>query len=429
MGDVYRALDESLQRFVALKVLRASSDDNAPHSEASLRLLQEARAQARVNHPGVVHIYFVSQDPRGPFLAMELVPGTTLAEQLRSGPLSYGRTIDVALQLCRALRQAARFDVVHGDIKPGNILMLPDGGVKLSDFGLARRLSLHGSAPTGPITGTPHYIAPEIIGGKEADIRSDMYALGVMLFEMTFGRRPYTVDTGTLRDQIEAHRSAAVEFPEQWPVDLPDGWRNVLGKLLQKTPADRYQSYDELIEDLERLRPIDLPRAGRLARLLAWGLDVFLTIAAELLLLSPFGILAARGIIPDRDLPALLITGSISLLVFGVAAVVQALWKTSPGKSLFQLRIVDRHGLSPPRMLLGIRALFQLLPAWGADLQTMLSGLGAEALSLVVTTTVVAIVLADCAFAVIRRDGRSLHDLLLRTRVALDTRIESGTGA
>lgn len=425
MGDVYRALDESLQRFVALKILRSSADEAGTTSRASMRLLQEARAQARVNHPGVVHIYYVSQDPRRPFLAMELVPGTTLAEQLRSGPLSYGRTIDVALQLGRALRQAARFDVVHGDIKPGNILMLADGGVKLGDFGLARRLSMHGVSLTGPITGTPYYIAPEIIAGKEADVRSDLYALGVMLFEMTFGRRPYTVDTGTLRDQIEAHRTAPVEFPEQWPVDLPEGWRDVLAKLLQKDPAERYQSYDELIANLERLKPIELPRAGRLARLLAWGVDVFLAIAAELLLLSPFGVLAARGIISESTLQALLITAGVSAVVLSAAALIQARWKTSPGKALFQLRIVDRHGLSPTRMVLGVRTLFQLLPSWGLDAHTMLSLIGAEALALMAATAVVAILLTDSAFAIIRRDGRSLHDLLLRTRVALDTRTEA----
>ncbi len=305
--------------------------------------------------------------------------------------------------------------------------MLADGGVKLSDFGLARRLSVQGGSPTGPITGTPHYIAPEIIEGNEADIRSDMYALGVMLFEMTFGRRPYTVDTGTFRQHIEAHRTAPVEFPEQWPVDLPEGWRDVLAKLLEKDPAARYQSHDELITALERLKPIDLPRAGRLARLLAWGVDVFLAIAAELLLLSPFGVLAARGILSESALPALLITGGISAIVIGVAAAVQARWKTSPGKALFQLRIVDRHGLSPTRMVLAVRAIFQLLPTWGTDVQTMLSAIGAEALALMFATAVVAIILTDSAFAIIRRDGRSLHDLLLRTRVALDTRTESST--
>ncbi|MBA3314789.1 MAG: protein kinase [Planctomycetaceae bacterium] len=427
MGDVYRALDESLQRFVALKVLRPSEHGGLAGSVGPMRLLQEARAQARVNHPGVVHIYYVSQDPQQPFLAMELVPGTTLSDRLRSGPLPYARTIDIALQISRALRQAARYDVVHGDIKPGNILLAPDGGVKLSDFGLARRLSGKRTGPAGPITGTPHYIPPEVIAGKESDIRGDMYALGVMLFEMTFGRRPYTIASDRLRDQIEAHRAAPVEFPEQWPLDLPEGWRDVLAKLLQKDPAERYQSHDELIAVLERLKPVDLPRAGRVARLLAWGIDVFLAIAAELLLLAPFGILAARGLLPESTLPSLLITATISAFVLAVAAIVQAHWKTSPGKALFQLRIVDRHGLSPTRMALGTRAIFQLLPMWGTDVQDAFSNLGAEPLALIAATATVAIVLADAAFALVRRDGRSLHDLLLRTRVALDTRTAPNT--
>jgi hypothetical protein len=425
MGDVYRALDESLQRFVALKVLRPAESGSADGSVGPARLLQEARAQARVNHPGVVHIYFVSQDPQRPFLAMELVPGTTLSDQLRSGPLSYARTIDIALQISRALRQAARYDVVHGDIKPGNILLAPDGGVKLSDFGLARRLSGRRTGPAGSITGTPYYIPPEVIAGNESDIRSDMYALGVMLFEMTFGRRPYTVDTGSLIDEIEAHRSAPVEFPEQWPADLPAGWRDVLMKLLQKDPAARYQSHDELIADLERLKPVDQPRAGRVARLLAWVVDVFLAIAAELLLLAPFGILASRGLLSEAVLPRVILMVGASAVVLTTAAIVQARWKTTPGKSLFQLRIVDRHGLSPARMTLGMRAIFQLLPMWGADLPEILAELGAESLAVVVSTVTIAVVLTDAAFAVVRRDGRSLHDLLLRTRVALDTRINS----
>ncbi|HEX6984815.1 MAG TPA: serine/threonine-protein kinase, partial [Planctomycetaceae bacterium] len=293
MGDVYRALDESLQRYVALKVLRPTANGPAAGSVGPARLLQEARAQARVNHPGVVHIYYVSPDPERPFLAMELVPGPTLADRLKAGPLPYAETVDVALQIARALRHAARYDVVHGDIKPGNILLAGDGGVKLSDFGLARRLSGRREGPAGPITGTPHYLPPEVVAGAEPDVRSDMYALGVMLFEMTFGRRPYTVETGNLRDHIQAHRSAPPEFPDPWPADLPEGWRDVLARLLEKNPDDRYQTHDELIADLERLRPVDLPRAGRIGRGLAWLTDLFLAWAAGALLLVPVGLAAS----------------------------------------------------------------------------------------------------------------------------------------
>lgn len=425
MGDVYRALDESLQRYVALKILRPGSDGSTASSGGPLRLLQEARAQARVNHPGVVHIYYVSPDPERPFLAMELVAGPTLADRLKQGPLPYGETVDVALQIVRALRHAVRYDVVHGDIKPGNILLTGDGGVKLSDFGLARRLSgrREGQASTGgSITGTPNYLPPEVVAGAEPDVRSDLYALGVMLFEMTFGRRPYTVETGKLVDQIEAHRSAAPEFPDPWPVELPEGWRGVLARLLAKEPDDRYQTHDELLVDLERLKPVDLPRAGRVNRGLAWVTDLFLAGAAGGLLLAPLVFLASRGMIPESPVVDAAAVAAASALVLLGATWLQATWKSSPGKSLFQLRVVDRHGLTPRRGVFAARVPFQLLPLWGEDARSILDGLGAEALSMLALTAVLATALADAAVAFVRRDGRSLHDLLLRTRVVLDTR-------
>jgi hypothetical protein len=427
MGDVYRALDESLQRYVALKVLRPGPNGPAAGEAGPLRLLQEARAQARVNHPGVVHIYFVSPDPQRPFLAMELVPGPTLADRLKEGPLPYAETIDFALQIARALRHAARYDVVHGDIKPGNILLAGDGTVKLSDFGLARRLSGRRAGPAGPITGTPHYLPPEVVAGAEPDVRSDLYALGVMLFEMTFGRRPYTVETGKLRDQIEAHRSAPPEFPDPWPADLPHRWRRVLVKLLEKEPKDRYQTHDELIDDLERVRPVALPRAGRFNRLIAWVVDLFLASAARGLFLMPFVFPSGQRALAELPFLRLLLTLASGLAPLG-ASWLQANWRTSPGKVLMQLRIVDRYGLTPRRTLLAVRAALQLLPVWGTFAASVLIlGFGFREGTIVgelVVATTLAVSLADAAVAFARRDGRSLHDLLLRTRVVLDTRTE-----
>jgi len=422
MGDVFRALDESLQRYVALKVLRPGADGSTGPSGLP-RLLQEARAQARVNHPGVVHIYYVSPDPERPFLAMELVGGSTLADRLKSRPLPYAVVIDVALQIARALRHAARYDVVHGDIKPGNILLAGDGGVKLGDFGLARRLSKSGDGPAGPITGTPHYLPPEIVAGAEPDIRSDMYALGVMLFEMTFGRRPYTVETGTLLDQIEAHRSAPPEFPDPWPVDLPEGWREILERLLRKDPAGRYQTHDELIADLERVRPVDLPRAGRFNRAIAWAADLFLAWAAEVLLLTPVMFLAMRGGYVEDLVVSVALTAAGGLILVG-ASWLQAAWTSSPGKALLQLRIVDRHGLTPGRSVLAGRMTLQLLPAWGMVLGNAVSLVLGDFLGMGVTVGAMVASAVDASVAFVRRDGRSLHDFLFRTRVVLDTRTE-----
>ncbi|MGC1274875.1 MAG: protein kinase [Planctomycetaceae bacterium] len=424
MGDVYRALDESLERYVALKVLRPSVNGSAAGADGPVPLLQEARAQARVNHPGVVHIYYVSPDPQRPFLAMELVAGSTLADRLQAGSLTYCETVDVALQIARALRHAARYDVVHGDIKPGNILLAGDGAVKLGDFGLARRLSGRRDEPTGAITGTPHYLPPEV-GGAEPDIRSDMYALGVMVFEMTFGRRPYTVESGTLQEHIEAHRVAAPEFPDVWPTELPEGWRGVLERLLEKDPADRYQTHDELIADLERLKPVDLPRAGRVNRGLAWFADLFVALVAGILLLAPFGFLASRGWLTPTPFLSVVIDLASDLLVLFSAAWLQAWWKTSPGKSLLQLRIVDLHGLTPNCPALAMRTVFQLLPLLSVDIYLTMSEIGVGWLGTLVALAGLAHAAVDAGVAAVRPDGRSLHDLLLRTRVVLDTRTES----
>ena len=422
MGDVFRALDESLQRYVAIKLLRPIRGVDGARDEALDRLLEEARAQARVNHPGVVHIYFVSPDPEQPFLAMELVSGGSLADRMNDAPLPYAETIRIALQIASALHHAARFDVVHGDIKPGNILLSEEGEVKLGDFGLARRLSARRRSPRANLTGTPNYLAPEITEGSEPDHRGDMYALGVMLFEMTFGRRPYSVDTGSLRDALEAHRSAAVEFPEAWPLDLPEGWGDVLRRLLEKHPEDRYDTYDELIADLERLQPVEMPSAGRVSRALAWAVDLFLAGTAATLLMAPYHFLAAQGFAPDSPIIARLLTLVVGVIVMFMAAWLQSLWKTSPGKAMFQLRIVDRHGLSPSEIPLFLRAFFQLLPIWTDDFLGVVASLGVSQFGLLATGAVLAVSAVDAASAILRRDGRSIHDLLFMTRVVLDVR-------
>ncbi len=140
MGQVYRALDQSLQRYVAVKVIRTGKN-SIEDTRQLRRLFQEATAQARVNHPNIAHIYYVGRDSDTPFLAMELVDGHTLAKEIESGPMSFGGIVYAAMQIADALRHAIEFDIVHGDIKPSNILITQKGSIKLADFGLARRMS------------------------------------------------------------------------------------------------------------------------------------------------------------------------------------------------------------------------------------------------------------------------------------------------
>lgn len=411
MGVVYQALDESLQRYVALKVIHPAGGSAADTKQIQ-RLLQEAIAQARVNHPNVVHIYYVGREEKTPFFAMELVPGPNLADRLKSGPLPFAAVVSIGEQMADALRHAADFDILHGDVKPSNILFADRGAVKLSDFGLARRLS-QGDQTPATFAGTPAYLSPEAAAGEPIDIRSDMYSLGITLFEMTFGCLPYKPSGDKLIDLVQVHRTALVEFPVPWPDNVPHGWRGVLKTLLAKSPADRYPSYEELLVDLRGLRPVDLPRAGRVQRGLAWLVDVGLAQAAQSLCYLPL------AFFPVTWLAALVLAASGGLVPL-LAAMLQARWHTTPGKRLFQLRIVDRHGLTPRRAILLVRSVFQFLPLWTATACHLNAALGRHYLATVVAGGGALWLVADMAWTLVSRKGLSLHDLLLKTRVVLD---------
>ncbi len=424
MGSVYRALDKSLQRYVALKVIR-SGEQSAKDTQQLQRLFQEAIAQARVNHPNVVHIYYVGRNEDSPFLAMELVEGETLSDQLADGPLPFVEVVNIAIQVADALRHSVRYDILHGDIKPSNILLAPHGVAKLSDFGLARRLSQAADGEVG-IAGTPIYMAPESMHPDVTDVRSDMYSLGVTLFETTFGRLPYDFGGGTVADCMEKHKTAAVEFPDPWPIEVPARWRAVLARLLAKSPEDRYQNYDALLLDLRALRPVDVPKAGRVQRALAWLVDLALVNTVLQVLTNPFVGDELRQMLDGRLLvtPLVLLVGAAAPLL---ASAVQAYWGITPGKKLFQIRVVDRHGLVPSQATLAARMVFQMLPLWAGALGLGLQLLGADVILAVAAIGLTLAVIADSALAFIRRDGRSLHDILFDTRVVLDVAVRSPT--
>ena len=426
MGAVYHALDESLQRYVALKVIQSASGGS---ESADLdRLFQEARAQARVNHPHVVHVYFVGMESKTPFLAMELVSAGTVADRVREGPIAFDKIVSYAIQVTRALGCAAQYDIVHGDIKPSNVLVVDEQTVKLSDFGLARQISTKAES-TSKLSGTPDYMPPECTRGGRPDHRGDMYSLGVTLFQMTFGRLPYsTAEGGDLSDQLRMHREAAVEFPERWPADLPEGWKWLLQRLLCKDPSSRPESFADLEADLRKLTPIDLPVANPLLRGLAWAID---------------GVLLAAGLVVAQVLSTffnalpnpLLLTnglGSLELGTLGVMlnfalgagfltaiAMLQTHWGNTTGKRFLQILIVDQHGLKPRRRDLAIRTLFQFSWAWWFVISAPLSHFGLMSLSLMTGGFVLLTLLLEMA-SVLLRNGQSLHDTVLGTRVVLD---------
>jgi len=411
MGVVYQALDESLQRYVALKVIHTAGG-SAIDTVQMQRLLQEAIAQARVNHPNVVHIYYVGHEEKTPFFAMELVPGPNLADRLKDGPLPFAAVVSIAEQVADALRHAADFDIVHGDVKPSNILFADSGAVKLSDFGLARRLSEEVQAAAA-LAGTPAYLSPEAAAGQSVDVRSDMYSLGITLFEMTFGRLPYTPSGNKLMDMVEVHRTASIEFPAAWPDNVPHGWRGLLERLLAKSPDGRYPNYEELLAALRRLRPVDLPRAGRVQRGLAWLVDLAIAQAGQSLFYHPLATGTGNWLVH-------LVLAALGGLVPLLAALLQARWHTTPGKRLFQLRIVDRHGLTPPTAILAVRSVFQFFPLWAATAYHLNMATGRTLLAASVAAIGVLWLGADVGWALFSRKVFSLHDLLFKTQVVLD---------
>ena len=435
MGAVYRALDTSLQRFVAVKVLRTggegSSGTTAKHTD---RLRQEAVSQARLNHPRVVTIYYVGREGEEPFLAMELLPGPTLQERLADGPLPYDELIEYAMQVTDALEAADQSGMVHGDIKPSNLLMAGSRSIKLSDFGLARRSG--DSSSDGSVSGTPNYIAPELLDGQAPNVRTDMYALGVTLFELAFGRRPFELSGDTLRQQLLTHRTAEIQFPQKWPSEIPEPFREVLERLLAKEPEKRFGSYAELRAELRTVCPIGSTLAGIPARVIAWVADH----AAIGLILAPFGILltivnsiivselengSGTGVIPGL----LLIFEGVIETVLGSGCFLvplAAMWwemkrYRTPGRYLMQIRVVDKYGLPPSRRAVALRSMLRFSVIWASALLGLLFYWGFDFLSVMGLLLIPIWILIDFV-PVVGSQKRAIHDLICGTHVVLDER-------
>lgn len=421
MGQVYRALDHALQRYVALKVLRRGKSQR-DERQIDL-LLQEAIAQARVNHPNVATIYHVSRDEGDPFLAMELIDGGTLAARIKSGPLPFNEIALITNQIVDALHVSLQYDIIHGDIKPTNLLVKKSGDVKLSDFGMARSASKE--EEESEFGGTPNYLSPELLDGEPPSIQSDMYALGVTLYELTFGCLPVRLSGSTLREWIDSHQTAIVEFPEPWPEHIPTGWRDFLGRLLAKSPHNRFQSYDEVKAALKRLQPQRSPTARKLPRLVAAGIDYSIVMLLWIPVIVFVEMRPGRWIVPGQLEWLIRIAATFSFLlpIVGYTALV-AWWKQSIGRSLMQLRVVNRFGLTPTTRALVGRTILRMLPLWLFAFLPLVSSVGwlTLAMSLLLMALAGTWLLVDLVVLLISRQGKSLHDRLARTRVVWDTK-------
>ncbi|HSP33564.1 MAG TPA: serine/threonine-protein kinase, partial [Thermoanaerobaculia bacterium] len=261
MGAVYRARDAKLGRDVALKFLQ---EELSSDSEYLRRFEREARAASALNHPNIITIYEIGDYEGAPYIAMELVEGTSLRDLLKKGGLPLGKLLDVAAQTADGLAAAHERGIVHRDLKPDNVMVTADGRVKILDFGLARisRTATSGDStsemssmrtPEGRVVGTASYVSPEqASGGRHVDYRSDQFSFGSLLYELATGRRAFvrdsTVETlaAIVRDEPEPLQRINPKLPPQlvWMIE----------RCLAKDPSDRYQSTRDLAHELRTLR-------------------------------------------------------------------------------------------------------------------------------------------------------------------------------
>jgi tRNA A-37 threonylcarbamoyl transferase component Bud32 len=251
MARVYLAHDEVLDRDVALKVLR---EQFAEDEEFVERFKREAQSAAALSHPNIVQVYDRGKAEDGAsYIAMEYVPGGTLKERIsRSGPLDPGVVLSIALQITEALQAAHERGVIHRDIKPHNVLLTPSGDAKVTDFGIARAVSATTISQRNMVLGTASYMSPEQAMGEPATPKSDLYSLGVVLYEMLTGELPYAAESPVAVSM--KHLNEPLRPPKEVNPRIPQGMNTVVVKLLAKDPKDRYADAAELAEDLRRTR-------------------------------------------------------------------------------------------------------------------------------------------------------------------------------
>ena len=247
MATVYKATDLVLKRYVAVKVLR---DEFTTDQEFIKRFETEAQSAGRLTHPNIVSIYDVGTDNGIYYIVMELIQGKTLKEIIveEGGPLPWKWSVNVAIQIASALEMAHKNNIIHRDIKPHNIIITEDGVAKVTDFGIAKAVSNSTITAFGTTIGSVHYFSPEHARGGYTDAKSDLYSLGVVLYEMVTGRVPFDADTPV---------SVALKHMQEDPVppievnpNIPEALNKIILKALKKDPMLRYQTSTELLQDL-----------------------------------------------------------------------------------------------------------------------------------------------------------------------------------
>jgi uncharacterized RDD family membrane protein YckC len=327
MGEVYLATDLALDRPVAVKVLPTASGA----AGARDRLVREARAQARVHHPNVGHIYFIGEEGDRLYFAMEYLSGGTLGDRLARGAIPVDDALDVIRAAAFGLREAHRSGFLHRDVKPSNLMVDGHGTLKVTDFGLAAG-GMSGRASDGPVAqttlaGTPLYMAPEQARGEAIDLRADIYALGATLYHLVSGKPPFQAET--VEELQTLHRSADRPL-------VPRGGHArtaiaaidaLVARMMASDPAARFANYDELLRALEQVSARHTRPGGFGARTIAQFVDLMIV---TLLLAVASLFLGGEG------------SGTyVPMALVGLfQAICTSMWGTTPGKALFELEVV-----------------------------------------------------------------------------------------
>ena len=250
MGTVYKAKCHLLNRFVAVKILKAELNDD---EDFVARFRREATSIARLSHPNIVNVHDASEEEHINFIVMEYIDGKTLKKVIKeNGRLSSVETVNIAFQVAKALECAHKNNIIHRDIKPDNIMIMEDNMVKVMDFGIAKVDDSRTATNSNNIMGTVRYFSPEQAKGNIADRRTDIYSLGVVMYEMITGQVPYNAESSISIAMM--HIQEPVIPPKDIIKDIPDNLNGVIMKCMEKEPIKRYQTAREMADVLEKIK-------------------------------------------------------------------------------------------------------------------------------------------------------------------------------